>query len=181
MKDRLKLHFAAPLTTALGRRALWLAVIALILDQISKYWILYGLNLPVVQQVKISPLFSLTMVWNRGVSFGLLSSDGWGRWVLVVFSLGVAGVLLDWVRKAARPVLAFGLALVAGGAAGNAIDRILYGAVVDFLDFSGLGFPWVFNIADAAINIGVVCLFLDVFLLNRAGEREPLGRDGKSK
>lgn len=169
---KLKAHFAAPLTTSLGRKGLLLALVALILDQVSKWWILYELNLPLLQQVKISPLFSFTMVWNRGVSFGLLSSDGWGRWVLVVFSLGVAVFLIDWLRKGTKPVLTYGLALVAGGAIGNAIDRIYYGAVVDFLDFSGLHFPWVFNIADAAINIGVACLFLDVFLLNRSEAKD---------
>ncbi|WP_140984519.1 signal peptidase II [Asticcacaulis tiandongensis] len=168
----LNTHFAAPITTALGRKGLLVALVALILDQVSKWWILYELNLALLQQVKISPLFSFTMVWNKGVSFGLLSSDGWGRWVLVVFSLGVAVFLIDWLRKGTKPVLTYGLALVAGGAIGNAIDRIYYGAVVDFLDFSGLYFPWVFNIADAAINIGVACLFLDVFLLSRSETKD---------
>jgi len=168
----LNTHFAAPLTTALGRKGLLVALIALILDQASKWWILYQLQLPELKHVNISPLFSFTMVWNKGVSFGLLSSDGWGRWVLVVFSIGVALFLLDWLRKGTKPVLTYGLALVAGGAIGNAIDRIYYGAVVDFLDFSGLYFPWVFNIADAAINIGVACLFLDVFLLSRSETKD---------
>jgi len=160
-------HFAKSLTTPLGRKALMVALIALILDQVSKLWVLHQLHLPELGQVKISPLFSFSMVWNKGVSFGLFSSDGWGRWVLVAFSLCVAVFLLNWLRKGTKPVLTYGLALVAGGAIGNAIDRILYGKVVDFLDFSGLHFPWVFNIADAAINIGVACLFLDVFLMNR--------------
>ncbi|MFT4090918.1 MAG: signal peptidase II [Asticcacaulis sp.] len=170
--DKLKAHFAAPFTTPLGRKALLLSLVALILDQVSKWWILYELQLDLIKHVNISPLFSFRMVWNKGISFGLLSSDGWGRWALVIFSIGVAIFLLDWLRKGTRRVLTYGLALVAGGAIGNAIDRIYYGAVVDFLDFSGMYFPWVFNIADAAINIGVVCLFLDVFLLNRTETKD---------
>ncbi|MDC7683910.1 signal peptidase II [Asticcacaulis sp. BYS171W] len=171
-QTKLKAHFAPPHTTPLGRRVLWLSLIALILDQASKIWILYGLQLPSLQQVKIWPFFSFSMVWNNGVSFGFLSSDGIGRWLLVLFSLGVAVCLLDWVRRAERRVLAIGLALVAGGAIGNAIDRIAYGAVVDFLDFSGLGFKWVFNVADAAINVGVALLFIDVFFLNKEDRKQ---------
>jgi signal peptidase II len=162
-----KNHYAHPLTTRLGQRGLILAFSVLLFDQVSKHWILNIINLPSLVQVKISPYLSLSMVWNRGVSFGLLASDGIGRWLLVLFSLGVAAFLLDWVRRATRPVVIIGLGLIAGGAIGNAIDRIQYGAVVDFIDISGLGFPWVFNIADAAINIGVICLFLDVFILNK--------------
>ena len=74
----------------------------------------------------------------------------------------MAVVLAFWVRKAQRPLLGVGLGLVIGGAVGNAIDRIRFGAVVDFLDFQRLGFfPWVFNVADSAITVGVVFLLLD--------------------
>lgn len=170
-QSKLKAHFAPPLTTALGQRMLGLVLITLILDQASKLWILHGLQLPALGQVKISPLFAFTMVWNKGVSFGFFSSEGVGRWLLVLFSLGVSVFLLDWLRRAERKFVALGLALVAGGAIGNAIDRIAYGAVVDFLDFSGLGFAWVFNIADAAINIGVALLLVDVFILNRDSDK----------
>ncbi|ESQ78011.1 signal peptidase II [Asticcacaulis sp. YBE204] len=169
---KLKAHFAAPLTTALGRKVLWLALITILLDQASKIWILYGLQLPSLQQVKIWPFFSFTMVWNDSVSFGLIGDFAWRRWLLVLFSLGVAVCLLDWLRRTERLVLAIGLALIAGGAIGNAIDRIAYGAVVDFLDFSGLGFKWVFNIADSAINVGVALLFIDVFFLNKEDKKQ---------
>jgi len=103
------------------------------------------------------------MVWNRGVSFGLFRADAdLVRWILTIFSIAVAIALSIWVRKADRPMLSVGLGLVIGGAIGNAIDRIRFGAVVDFLDFQRLGFfPWVFNVADSAITIGVVFLLLD--------------------
>lgn len=146
-----------------GLMGLIVAVVALLLDQISKHWILFGINLPVQQQIEILPFFHLSMVWNDGVSFGLLGADGLGRWLLVLFSLVVSAFLINWVRKVDKPWLAWSLGLVIGGAIGNAIDRIRFGAVVDFLDFSGLYFPWVFNIADACISIGVVMLIWEVF------------------
>ena len=132
-------------------------------DQLSKYWILYVYDLPARFSTPIAGPFSLTMVWNRGVSFGLFRADAdLVRWILTLFSIGVAIALAIWVRKAHRPLLGVGLGLVIGGAIGNAIDRIRFGAVVDFLDFQRLGFfPWVFNVADSAITIGVVFLLLD--------------------
>lgn len=140
-----------------------LAVVTVIVDQASKAWILYGLDLPSLGSVPVAGPLSLTMVWNRGVSFGLFRADqDIMRWALTAFSLGVAVVLAVWARRAERRLMGFGLGLVIGGAIGNAIDRARFGAVVDFVDVQRLGFfPWVFNIADAAITIGVVMLLLD--------------------
>jgi signal peptidase II len=147
----------------IGLAAYALAVLVIVLDQISKYWILYVYDLPSRFSTPIAGPFSLTMVWNRGVSFGLFRADvDLMRWALTLFSIGVALALAFWVRKAQRPLLGIGLGLVIGGAIGNAIDRIRFGAVVDFLDFQRLGFfPWVFNVADSAITVGVVFLLLD--------------------
>ena len=92
---------------------------------------------------------------------GLVDDADLGRWLLVVFSVVVAIVLVFWARKADRNLLAAALGLVMGGAIGNAIDRARFGAVVDFIDVSRLYFPWVFNIADSGITIGVVLLLLD--------------------
>jgi signal peptidase II len=109
------------------------------------------------------------MVWNRSMSFGLLrGNEDLLRWGLTAFSLGVAGLLAAWTRKAERPFMGLGLGLVIGGAVGNAIDRVRFGAVVDFIDVTRLGFfPWVFNVADSAITVGVICLLLD------SARREP--------
>ena len=147
----------------LGWTAYGLAALVVVLDQLSKYWILYVYDLPSRISTPIAGPFSLTMVWNRGVSFGLFRADAdLVRWILTLFSICVAVALAIWVRKAHRPLLGVGLGLVIGGAIGNAIDRIRFGAVVDFLDFQRLGFfPWVFNVADSAITIGVVFLLLD--------------------
>ncbi len=117
------------------------------------------------------PFFSLTMVWNRGVSFGFAQSEGWARWLLVAMTAVIAVGFLIWLLRASRWMTALALALVVGGAIGNnLIDRVRFGAVVDFLDFSGLYFPWVFNIADAGISVGAAVLLLDQLL---AGRKSP--------
>lgn len=149
--------------TKLGWTAYALAVLVIVADQLSKHWILFVYDLPARFSVPIAGPFSLTMVWNRGVSFGLFRADAdLIRWLLAAFSIIVAIVLAVWARKAERPFMAVGLGLVIGGALGNVIDRIRFGAVADFLDFQRLGFfPWVFNVADSAITVGVVFLLLD--------------------
>ena len=139
-----------------------LAVLTIVLDQLSKWWVLYVFDLPAKGSVQVGGPFSLTMVWNKGVSFGLLRAEqDLTRWALVVFSLVVAAFLAVWARKIEKPLLAIAVGLVMGGAVGNAIDRARFGAVADFLDFKALYFPWVFNIADSAITVGVVLLLLD--------------------
>ena len=155
----------APAVTRMGLFAYLGALVVLVLDQLSKHWILYVHDLPAKLTTEVVGPLSLTMVWNRGVSFGLMRADqDLARWGLTAFSLIVAVVLAVWVRNATRPLLAAGLSLIIGGAIGNAIDRARFGAVVDFIDVQRLGFfPWVFNIADAGITIGVVILLLDSF------------------
>lgn len=157
LMTRLKAHLT-PLYTNLGLKGLGLALIIIILDQASKLWILFGLKLPELGSVKILPFFALTMVKNFSISFKLLPPGEVMRWVLVLFQFGVAIGIIDYVRRSKNPWLVVSLGLVAGGAIGNAIDRLRLGFVVDFLDFSGLFFPWVFNVADSAICIGVAVL-----------------------
>jgi signal peptidase II len=108
-----------------------------------------------------------TMLWNRGMSYGLFQSEGIGRWILAAIMLAIAVGFLVWLVRAEGRWLKLALALVIGGAFGNLIDRVRFGAVVDFIDANGLYFPWVFNVADAAISVGAVLLFVDQFLLSR--------------
>jgi signal peptidase II len=158
LMTRLKAHLT-PLYTQLGLKGLALALIVVFLDQASKLWILFGLRLPELISVKILPFFALTMVQNFSISFKLLPPGEVMRWVLVLFQFGVAIGIIDYVRRSKNPWLVVSLGLVAGGAIGNAIDRLRLGYVVDFLDFSGTHiFPWVFNVADSAICIGVALL-----------------------
>jgi len=152
-----------------------LAVLVIVLDQATKLWILNGLGFmeggPGTRIEVLDPWFNLTMVWNRGVSFGLFAAESvWTRTLLIVFSLGIASVIAFWLTRAERQLQALAFGLIIGGAIGNVIDRIAYGAVADFLDFSGLWFPYVFNVADAAISIGVAGLILDVLV--NGGERK---------
>lgn len=146
------------------------ALAIILLDQLLKAWILNGLHLDEVGRIPVlPPIFNLSYVLNDGVSFGLFSG-GSARWGLSVFSLAVAGALGWWATRVDRRLLVTAIGLVMGGALGNVIDRIRFGGVVDFLDFSGTGvFPWVFNVADAAITVGVALLILDSMLSERRG------------
>jgi signal peptidase II len=149
-------------TTRQGWLAYAAALAVIAADQLSKAWVLGPFDLPARSPVEVLPILRLTMVWNQGVSFGLLNSHGdLGRWALVVFETGVAIILGLWARRNPRPVLGLALGLVMGGALGNVIDRARFGAVADFIDVTALHFPWVFNLADSAINIGVALLLWD--------------------
>ena len=133
--------------------------------------------------IEVSAMFDFTMLWNRGMSFGALQSDGIMRWVLVVVTIAIAIGFGIWLVQAGRRLTAFALTLVIGGAIGNVIDRIRFGAVVDFLDFSGIWppyfFNYVFNVADAAITVGAVLLFFDQFILSRHGHSAPEAAEGR--
>lgn len=143
--------------------ALILGVFAL--DQLSKFYVVTQLRLPELGRIEISPFFDFTMVWNYGVSFGALRADAqWERWALVALSGIISIVFVVWLWRATRGLTTLALALVVGGSIGNMTDRIRFGAVADFLDFSALHFPWVFNVADAAITLGAVLLALDMLL-----------------
>ena len=139
------------------------ALLVIVVDQISKAWVLGGLKLELyVPRPVIPPIFNLTLVHNEGVSFGLLKANAeLSRWALVLFSVVVAAGLAYWSQRVERPLTRLAIGLVMGGAVGNAVDRARLGHVTDFLDFSGLHFPWVFNGADSAISVGVAILLLE--------------------
>jgi signal peptidase II len=174
MRDRLAASLRQAISAPMMRFGLILASAVFVLDQVSKYLILgpmsfspmgcleFGLG---CRHIELTPVFDLSMVWNRGVSFGLLRADSdIGRWLLVLLSIAIAGLFFWWLRSATRRLTGWALGFVIGGALGNMIDRIRYGAVADFLDFNGLWFPWVFNVADVAINVGAGLLLLDFLL-----------------
>ena len=144
-------------------------------DQASKWWILDVLRLPELGQVPLLALgpfgLDLSMVWNRGVTFGLLSGEGpWNHLILATLAAGIAVFLLRWLARAETPAVAVALGAVIGGAIGNVLDRLRFGAVVDFVDAHAWGWHWyVFNIADAGIVCGVAVLIADA-LFRRAPE-----------
>ncbi|WP_430423314.1 signal peptidase II [Phenylobacterium sp.] len=152
-----------PGVTRWGWRAYALAAVVLILDQLTKYWILSVVRLPEGATMEVFPPLQFTRIWNEGVSFGLFQAQhDLVRWGMVAFNVIVAVLLSYWVRTQTRLLPAVGLGLLIGGAIGNAIDRARFGAVVDFIDVQRLGFfPWIFNIADAGITIGVIFILLD--------------------
>lgn len=147
----------------LGGAALTLAAVIVVADQTTKAWILDVVRLQEGESLPILGPLRLTGVWNHGVSFGLFQANhDLIRWLLVAFSVIVSLVLAAWVRDTRRTLFAVAVGLVVGGAVGNVIDRIRFGAVADFIDASWLHFPWVFNVADSAISIGIALLLLDM-------------------
>lgn len=159
----------------LGPATAYMIAVGIILaDQGSKRFVIEALHLPTVGRIDLAGPLDLTMVWNRGVSFGLFSADAdLVRWVLAGFSALVAVLLIIWARKQTRGLTLTALGLVIGGALGNLIDRVRFGAVADFIDVSALYFPWVFNVADAAISIGVVLLLIDSARSDRIAKSAP--------
>jgi signal peptidase II len=149
------------------------ALLVLAADQASKWWVLSVLDLPSLGTVAVLPVLNLTMVWNRGVTFGLLNSLGnWGAPALGVGALLVVAVLGIWLARAERPLVAAAIGAIAGGAVGNVLDRIRFGAVVDFIHAHAWGWSWyVFNVADAAIVCGVAALLLDGLRTRRVDDR----------
>lgn len=148
--------------TRRGYAAYALALGVVLLDQLLK-WVMVG-PLALVERGQIPllpPVLNLTFVANRGVSFGFLTGGDMARWGLSAFSVVVAAALAWWARRAEHRITALGLGLIMGGAIGNAVDRVRLGYVIDFIDVSGLRFPWVFNVADSAITIGVALLLLE--------------------
>ncbi|WP_050801485.1 signal peptidase II [Gluconobacter morbifer] len=155
----------------LRRSALGLLLLVLVLglDQASKDWILYVYHLPDRGSVPILPFLNFTMVWNHAVTFGMFGGLGArGPWVFCTVSL-IAVVLLLWTMTRTKRVLVAGACgAIAGGAIGNVIDRLRYGAVVDFLHAHAFGWSWyVFNVADSGIVCGVVVWLIDSLLAER--------------
>lgn len=144
------------------RWGLLIAAIVVVLDQLTKALMLWLLS-PPAQPIGVAPFFNLVMVWNRGVSFGLLDSDGaLAPWLLSGLALAVVTALVLWLRGADQLLTAIGLGMVIGGALGNVVDRIRLGAVVDFLDFHWSGYHWpAFNLADSAICVGAALMVVD--------------------
>lgn len=189
----------APPETRLAAPAKWpaigfaIAAVVVVLDQLTKWLVLGPLGFSRPQDcvvnlqgridcgaADISPVVDFTMVWNRGMSYGLFQADNEaGRWAFVAFAAVIVSLLGYWLWRTVRPLSAIALGLVIGGAIGNnLIDRVRFGAVADFIDAGGpwfgwriggwdVGFPWVFNVADAAISVGAAFWLLELLLESR--------------
>lgn len=158
----------------MANRGYAIAALVLVLDQISKYWVLEILHLPAIGGIDVWPFFRLTFVGNIGVSMGMLQADSdLGRWLLTAVTAGIALAVANWLRRETHPVDVAALGLVLGGAIGNILDRVRFGYVVDFLHFFwGQYSFWVFNLADAAITVGVILLLARAVLARPADQRD---------
>jgi len=145
-------------------------VATLVIDQASKLWLLFVFNIADRGVVKVTPFFDLVLAWNIGISFGWFQNDSLlAQAVLTAIKAVAVIVLAIWMARSRNWLATVALGLIIGGATGNAIDRVAYGAVVDFALFhvqiGGNTFNWyVFNLADTAIVAGVAALLYDSFL-----------------
>ena len=159
-----------------NRTAAYVTALAIfILDQLTKWIVSVPLALQARGQIEILPIFNLTWVENNGISLGLLNATTpTGRWMLVAMTAAIAIGVAWWIMREEKRGDQLALALVLGGALGNIVDRVRHGYVVDFADLHFGAFrPFlVFNVADAAISIGVVILLLRAFLIR---EKAPEG------
>lgn len=155
-----------------GLLGLGIAAGVFLADQALKIWVLFVYELAQRGRVVVLPFMDLVMVWNRGISYGLFQQDGLiGRMVLLLISVAACVFIMFWLRKPGPLSQTIGLGLILGGAAGNAVDRAAYGAVADFILLHGGGFEWyVFNIADAAIVVGVLMVLYATFTRGNQAE-----------
>jgi len=151
---------------------LWLglAVVVLLLDQFTKVLIVSSYQLG--EGFPVTGFFNIVRVHNQGAAFSFLASaGGWQRWFFTALGLVAASVMVWMLKKhPGQKLFGFAIACILGGAIGNVLDRVLYGYVIDFLDFyhAGIHFP-AFNVADSGITLGAACLILDEVLRVRRG------------
>lgn len=153
-----------------------LALVCFIVDQITKLWVLGVFEYREV--LEVLPVFNLTLAYNHGAAFSMLSdAGGWQRWLFTAFAILASVIILGWLRRTSKHLRIFciSLALILGGALGNLYDRVMYGYVVDFLDFhwGSSHFP-AFNVADAAITLGAILMLWYSFFI------EPKLESGRS-
>lgn len=142
-----------------------LALVVLLLDQASKYAVLSALEWRMGNSTPVFGPLSWTLVENPGVSLGMLQfHTDLARWLLTGFETLVVLGLAVWVRGPQPWMTRWGVGLIMGGAVGNIADRVARGVVTDFVDVRGLGFPWIFNLGDSAITVGVAILLAETLI-----------------
>ena len=153
-----------------------LALLALIVDQVTKWWVINEMMNP-PRVIPVTPFFNLVMGWNRGISFGLMNRESaFNAWVLPLVAVVIVVILSVWLWRNERTIVAIALGLVIGGALGNVVDRLRYGAVADFLDFHAAGIHWpAFNVADTSITVGAAMLVLESLFARRESPKNGSG------
>lgn len=147
---------------------LLIAAIGIVFDQATKWWILTQVMQP-PQVIPVTSFFNLVMTWNRGISFGIFNSGGTtGVWILSSLAIVIVLFLINWLRRVEKLSLSLAIGAIIGGALGNVIDRVRFGAVADFLDVHVLGYHWpAFNVADSLIFVGAAYLIVDSFFSDK--------------
>ena len=154
----------------LSRLGLTAAAVTAVSDQAVKLWLMFVFDLEAKGLVRLTPFLDLVLIWNKGISYGLFQQDGaLGQWALLALKAAAVALLWIWLVRSTSQLTALGIGLIIGGAIGNAVDRLAYGAVADFvllhLTTTSFSFKWyVFNLADAAIVAGVAGLLYDSFV-----------------
>lgn len=124
--------------------------------------------------IKVTDFFNIVQVWNRGVSFGMFNNITYAQFILSFITIIIIVILIYWLNKAKDNLTCLALVFIIGGAFGNLVDRVKYGAVADFLDFHLFGYHWpAFNLADSFIFIGVCLLLLEEFLIFKKNVKKP--------
>jgi len=158
------------------RLGLAAAVIAAVIDQAAKLWLLYGFGLTDRGRVPVTSFLDLVLAWNTGISYGLFQQTGpFGQWALLALKVIAVALLLIWLVRTRSRLAGVALGLIVGGAIGNAIDRVVHGAVMDFVLFHITATTWtfqwyVFNLADTAIVAGVIGLVYESLFLQSAAK-----------
>lgn len=157
--------------------ALKVAMATFVIDQAHKFWMLYVYDIASKGRVYVTPFLDLVFVKNIGISYSMFNQDSQsGQYLLAAFAVTVSLALWVWIARAGESrLMAISVALIIGGALGNALDRVLIGGVADFFSMHAFGFYWyVFNIADVAIVAGVVGLLYDSYKSSRKDAAKPL-------
>lgn len=147
------------------------AVLVLALDQITKT---VAVSAFAGKVIEVLPFFNLVLVWNRGISFGLFNEhSAYGAYLLIALALVIVAFFIAWLRKTDHKPVQIAICVVIAGALGNVIDRLIYGAVVDFLDFHAFGYHWpAFNIADSAVVLGIAFILADSIFFEPKREKK---------
>jgi signal peptidase II len=161
----------------LARLGLATAAATALIDQALKLWLLFVFDLQARGIVHLTPFLDLVLIWNKGISYGMFQQNGpLGQWALLALTVAAVALLWIWLARSTSRLMVLSLGLIIGGAVGNAIDRVAYGAVADFvllhLTTASFSFKWyVFNLADAAIVAGVAGLLYESLAGRRAAKQ----------
>ncbi len=159
------------------RTGLIIAFFVLLCDQAHKWYMLAILEIDRIPPITVTPFFNLVMVWNRGISFGMFQNGEHSPLIFSIIAILVSIGFAWWLRYTDRLLPALAIGAIIGGALGNTIDRLRFGAVADFFDVHVAGYHWpAFNIADSAVVIGAIMLIIDSFISYDKTEQDENGK-----